>query len=66
MKKVFQEIDQGAKGWLDKDDLTNMAKQLKEDLSEDDIKIIMRKLDPKRTGRISIEAFMEFNRQKIF
>ena len=27
---------------------------------------IMRKLDPKRTGKISLQAFLEFNRQKIF
>lgn len=26
----------------------------------------MNKLDPKRTGKISLEAFCDFNRQKIF
>ena len=26
----------------------------------------MNKLDPKKTGKISLNAFMEFNRQKIY
>jgi len=26
----------------------------------------MNKLDPKRTGKISLDSFLEFNRQKIF
>lgn len=26
----------------------------------------MRKLDPKKTGKISFEAFAEFNRQKFY
>lgn len=43
-----------------------MAADLKEDLTEAQIKIIMTKLDPKKTGKISIETFMEFNRQKFY
>lgn len=66
IKKVFNEIDQDFKGYLDEEDLRNLAIELKEEITEEEIKIIMKKLDPKKTGRISLETFMEFNREKIF
>jgi len=43
-----------------------LALDLKEELPDEEIKIIMNKLDPKRTGKISLDAFLEFNRLKIF
>ena len=66
MKRVFNEIDQDFKGYLDEEDLRNMASELKEEITEEEIKIIMKKLDPKKTGKISLQAFMEFNREKIY
>lgn len=53
------------KGFINEEDLRNLAEELKEHFSEDDIQIIMRKLDPKTTGKISLTAFIDFNREKI-
>lgn len=66
MTRVFEEVDSDTKGFLTADDLRNLAHQLKQDLPDEEIKIIMSKLDPRRTGKISLQAFLEFNRQKIF
>lgn len=66
MTRVFEEVDSDTKGFLTADDLRNLAHQLKQDLPDEEIKIIMNKLDPRRTGKISLQAFLEFNRQKIF
>jgi Ca2+-binding EF-hand superfamily protein len=39
--------------------------ELKETLTEEEIQMVMRKLDPKRTGKISLTAFIDFNRESI-
>lgn len=65
LKRVFGEIDADSKGFLSQDDLADMAAELKETLSQEEIEMIMRKLDPKRTGKISLTAFIDFNREQI-
>ena len=65
MKQVFHEIDYLGKGHIDADDLRNLASDLKESFTEEEIDLIMRKLDPKRTGKISLTSFIDFNREKI-
>ncbi len=53
------------KGYIDEEDLRNLAAQLKESFTEDEIQLILRKLDTTRTGRISLTAFIDFNRENI-
>ena len=65
LKRVFGELDSSAKGFLDEEDLRDLAAELKESLSEEEIQLVMRKLDPRRTGRISLTAFIDFNREPI-
>ena len=65
IKRVFNEIDSDMKGFIDAEDLRNLAADLKETFTEEEIEIILRKLDPKRTGQISLAAFVDFNREKI-
>nr|VVW87152.1 unnamed protein product [Nymphaea colorata] len=65
LKRVFGEIDAENKGFISEDDLADLAIELKENLSQEEIQMIMRKLDPKRTGKISLTAFIDFNREHI-
>jgi len=62
---VFHEIDADSKGYIDAEDLKGLATELKEKFSEEEIELIMRKLDPKKTGKISLTAFIDFNRETI-
>jgi Ca2+-binding EF-hand superfamily protein len=66
IQRVFNEVDQELKGYLNADDLRSMAAELKEELTEPEIKMVFEKLDPKKTGKISFEAFMEFHLQKVY
>ena len=62
---MFHEIDADSKGYIDAEDLKGLATELKEKFSEEEIELIMRKLDPKKTGKISLTAFIDFNRETI-
>ena len=65
IKQVFQEIDIDMKGYIDEEDLRNLASELKESFTEEELELILRKLDPKRSGKISLTAFIDFNRDTI-
>jgi Ca2+-binding EF-hand superfamily protein len=65
LKQIFNEIDIDGKGHIDAEDLRYLATELKESFTEDEIELILRKLDPKRSGKISLTAFIDFNREKI-
>jgi Ca2+-binding EF-hand superfamily protein len=65
LKRVFGEIDADSKGFIGEEDLADLASELKENLTQEEIQMIMRKLDPKRTGKISLTAFIDFNREQI-
>jgi Ca2+-binding EF-hand superfamily protein len=65
LKRVFGEVDADSKGFISEDDLLDLAAELKESLSQEEVQMIMRKLDPKRTGKISLTAFIDFNREHI-
>ena len=65
LKRVFGEIDADSKGFISEDDLLDLAAELKESLSQEEVQMVMRKLDPKRTGKISLTAFIDFNREHI-
>ena len=43
----------------------DLALEPKESLSQEEVQMIMRKLNPKRTGKISLTAFIDFNREHI-
>ena len=62
IKQVFNEIDTQMKGHIDAEDLRNLASELKESFTQDQIQLILRKLDPKRSGKITLTAFVDFNR----
>ena len=42
--------------------LLDLAAELKESLSQEEVQMMMRKSDPRRTGRISLSSFIDFNR----
>lgn len=62
IKQVFNEIDTQMKGYIDAEDLRNLASELKESFTQDQIQLILRKLDPKKSGQITLTAFIDFNR----
>jgi len=58
-------MDAESKGFISEDDLLDLALELKESVTQEEVQMIMRKLDPKRTGKISLTAFIDFNREHI-
>ena len=54
-----------SKGFISEDDLLDLALELKESVTQEEVEMMMQKLDPKRTGKISLTAFIDFNREHI-
>ena len=46
-------------------DLLDLALELKESVTQEEVEMMMQKLDAKRTGKISLTAFIDFNREHI-
>ena len=66
IEKTFNEIDREQKGYITEEDLMDLAEEVGEEMSEDEVKEIIRKCDPTGQGRISMESFLSFNRQNSF
>ena len=54
-----------SKGFISEDDLLDLALELKESVTQEEVEMMMQKLDAKRTGKISLTAFIDFNREHI-
>ena len=69
MTQVFNQIDGDQKGFISVDDLKELAEELREEISEDEILEVIKKCDPNGSGVITKEAFIAFNKmtpKKVF
>ena len=66
IKRIFENFDEDGKGYINEDDLVAAAEELGEEVSPQEIKEMINNCDPTGEGKISLEAFIAFNKRKTF
>ena len=67
IRRVFDQIDRDRKGFINVEDLRELALELREPLPDDKtLETMIKVCDPKNTGIISWENFFKFNKKKEF
>jgi len=64
--RIFENFDEDGKGYISEEDLVNAAEELNEDITPAEIKEMLSHCDPEGEGKISLEAFIAFNKRKNF
>jgi Ca2+-binding EF-hand superfamily protein len=57
MKSTFDSIDTDSSGFIDMNELTNVAKALGHELAEEELKLVFDELDKNGDQKISFEEF---------
>ena len=66
IQDVFFTYDAEKKGYITKEDMLRTAKELKEELTEEEADIIFREVAPKGEEKISLKAWMQFMKKKTY
>ncbi len=66
VERIFQYIDEDNKGFISEEDLMQMAEELHEQVSKQELKDMISYCDPQGKGIITKEAFIAFNKRKHF
>lgn len=56
-KRIFEYFDCDEKNYMNKEDIQNVAMELNENLTDEELNAIMEKLDPEGTGKVDFKTF---------
>lgn len=66
IEEVFYNYDVDKKGYITKEDMLRTAKELKEELNEDEVDVIFSEVDPQGEGKITLKAWMKFMKRQTY
>jgi Ca2+-binding EF-hand superfamily protein len=66
IERIFEYIDEDNKGFISEEDLMQMAEELHEEVSKQELNDMINYCDPQGKGIITKEAFIAFNKRKNF
>ena len=66
IRRIFENFDEDGKGYITEEDLVAAAEELGEEITSQEIKEMINHCDPKGEGKISLDAFITFNKRKTF
>ena len=64
--RIFENFDEGKKGFISEEDLKAAAEELNEDVTPAEIKEMIAQCDPDGEGVIRVDQFIAFNKRKNF
>lgn len=66
IEKVYYQYDTDKKGYITKEDMMDAADEIKEDLTEEEIDVIISEIDPDGNGNIRKTYWIKYMKQKVF
>lgn len=66
IERIFQNFDEEGKGYISEEDLLAAAEELQEEVTPAELREMINYCDPDGEGKISLKAFVAFNKRKNF